>query len=108
MFKSVCFWICRLTFIGRVGHLTLKVARFRCAILGTTKENLNFSMVLMECDTRCPRNSQCKNRRMSRRESAEKGLETFKTSNGRGLGVRTKVDVDKGQVSTSSLIKWIF
>lgn len=52
----------------------------------------------MECGSSCPRNALCTNKRLFRRECVER-LRTFQTMNGCGVGVKTDVNIDKGQVS---------
>lgn len=56
-------------------------------------------MVQMECNNSCGRGVHCSNKRIFRRECVDK-LSLFETSNGRGLGVRTDVPLQKGQVSS--------
>lgn len=54
-------------------------------------------VILMECDSSCPRNPFCTNKRLFRRECVER-LRTFQTTNSCGVGVKTDVNIDKGQV----------
>uniref|UniRef100_F1KQR0 Histone-lysine N-methyltransferase lin-59 n=1 Tax=Ascaris suum TaxID=6253 RepID=F1KQR0_ASCSU len=62
---------------------------------GESDECLN-RMVQMECNNSCGRGVHCSNKRIFRRECVDK-LSLFETSNGRGLGVRTDVPLQKGQ-----------
>ncbi|VDN04319.1 unnamed protein product [Thelazia callipaeda] len=53
-------------------------------------------VVQMECSSSCPRNTLCTNKRLFRRECVER-LRTFQTLNGCGIGVKTDVNIEKGQ-----------
>uniref|UniRef100_A0A915PES9 Histone-lysine N-methyltransferase n=1 Tax=Setaria digitata TaxID=48799 RepID=A0A915PES9_9BILA len=76
-----------------------KIEQMQCSCssgcCGESDECLN-RVVLMECGSSCPRNSFCTNKRLFRRECVER-LRTFQTTNGCGIGVKTDVNIDKGQ-----------
>ncbi|MCP9257933.1 Histone-lysine N-methyltransferase ASH1L [Dirofilaria immitis] len=76
-----------------------KIEQMQCSCssgcCGESDECLN-RVVLMECGNSCPRNALCTNKRLFRRECVER-LRTFQTMNGCGLGVKTDINIDKGQ-----------
>ncbi|CAG9537595.1 unnamed protein product [Cercopithifilaria johnstoni] len=76
-----------------------KIEQMQCSCssgcCGESDECLN-RVVLMECGSSCPRNALCTNKRLFRRECVER-LRTFQTMNGCGIGVKTDVNIDKGQ-----------
>lgn len=76
-----------------------KIEQMQCSCssgcCGESDECLN-RVVLMECGNSCPRNALCTNKRLFRRECVER-LRTFQTMNGCGIGVKTDVNIDKGQ-----------
>uniref|UniRef100_A0A0R3RIN6 Histone-lysine N-methyltransferase n=1 Tax=Elaeophora elaphi TaxID=1147741 RepID=A0A0R3RIN6_9BILA len=77
-----------------------KIEQMQCSCssgcCGESDECLN-RVVLMECGSSCPRNALCTNKRLFRRECIER-LRTFQTMNGCGIGVKTDVNIDKGQL----------
>ncbi|EFO17566.2 hypothetical protein LOAG_10933 [Loa loa] len=76
-----------------------KIEQMQCSCssgcCGESDECLN-RVILMECGSSCPRNALCTNKRLFRRECVER-LQTFQTMNGCGIGVKTDVNIDKGQ-----------
>ncbi|VDK68183.1 unnamed protein product [Onchocerca ochengi] len=76
-----------------------KIEQMQCSCssgcCGESDECLN-RVVLMECGNSCPRNALCTNKRLFRRECVER-LRTFQTMNGCGIGVKTDINIDKGQ-----------